>query len=234
MGGSMGMRSGESSRGSTTTAALPDGGANRRVARRVSRRPMLLSMPLPPPPPPSRSPRARKSGCGGRRGSWRDRRAPRRPLPVSPRRAGVRVPLFPLRVPLPARPFPPDDAPPTTTTATLVGADSADGTTTTTGGMAGGGGGSIGSAGVTSTATSRDPARGSPSPYARAGGPAGGPPGLMHLRIALVGTVVGRGRAQQQIGVRDSHCNVTTLRSAPLSPPPLSSCSSFIVPCVRL
>ena len=127
-----------------------------------------------------------------------------------------------------------DDAPPPPTTATLVGADGADGTTTTTGGITGGGGGSIGSVGVTSTATSRDPARGSPSPYARAGGPSGGPPGLMHLRIALVGTVVGRGRAQQQIGVRDSHCNVATLRSASLSPLPLSSCSSFIVPCVRL
>ena len=65
-------------------------------------------------------------------------------------------------------------------------------------------------------------------------GPSGGPPGLMHLRIALVGTVVGRGRAQHQISVRDLHCNVTDLRSAPLSPPPLSLCSSFIVPCTRL
>ena len=90
------------------------------------------------------------------------------------------------------------------------GTDGTDGTTTTTGGITGGGGGSIGSVGVTSTAISRDPAGGSsPSSRARAGGPAGGPPGLMHLRIALVGTVVGRGRAQQQIGVRDLHCNVT-------------------------
>ena len=48
-----------------------------------------------------------------------------------------------------------------------------------------------------------------PPPHARAGGRSGGPPGPMHLRIALVGTVVGRGRAQQQIGVRDLHCNVT-------------------------